>query len=93
LASASGDGNFLLPSHGEARFGDLRAFQTLFSMFDPGVPGWSFPMTISVWNTGETRFGDLRAFQNLIFKVWQGRLGIVISYYHLNLELQRNPFW
>ena len=61
-------------------------------MFDPGVRGWSFPITISIWNIGETRFGDLRAFQNLIFKVWQGRLGIVISYYNLNMEWRQTRF-
>jgi hypothetical protein len=49
----------------ETRSGDLRPFQTLFSMFGKGVWGWSFPMTIPIWNSDKTRLGDRRPVQTL----------------------------
>jgi hypothetical protein len=60
---ASGDGHFLLPS----QYGIATkpvfvtwAFQTKFSMFGKRVWGWSFLITIPIWNSDDTHFGDLR---------------------------------
>ena len=37
-------------------------------------------------NSDATRFGDLRAVQTLFSRFGKGRLGMVISDYHLNME-------
>ena len=58
----------------ETRFVDLRAVLTLCSRFGKSVWGWSFPITISVWNGGETCFGDL-AVQTLFSMFDKGGWG------------------
>ena len=69
MPRASGNEHFLLPSqYGKATkpvlvtCGPSRPY---FRGFVFCVWGWSFPITISIWNNGETRFGDLRALQTL----------------------------
>ena len=58
----------------ETRFVDLRAVLTLCSRFGKSVWGWSFPITISIWNGGETCFGDL-AVQTLFSMFDKGGWG------------------
>jgi hypothetical protein len=88
LPRASGNEHFLLPSqYGKATkpvlvtYGPSRPY---FRGFVKGVWGWSFPITISIWNNGETRFGDLRVLPTLFSRfgkgVWGWSSPITISF-------------